>query len=76
VGTFNSFIHKAFVIFSRIILNICCCVLDRGGILLIRRYVQVHVRLNTLLVSEGCNRICTTTNNVGHRVVMVVIHLE
>jgi hypothetical protein len=36
----------------------------------------LHVRLTTILVSEGCNRICTTSNNVGHKVVMVVIHLE
>jgi hypothetical protein len=47
-----------------------------GGILLIQRYVQVHVRLTTLLIGEGCNHICTTSNNVGHKVVMVVIHLE
>jgi hypothetical protein len=76
LGTFNTFIHKTFFIVSRIVLIISCCVLDRGGIVLIRRYVQVHARLTTLLVGEGCNRICTTSNNVGHKVVMVVIHLE
>jgi hypothetical protein len=76
VGTFNTFIHKTFLTISRIVLNISCCVLDRGSIVLIRRYVQVHVRLTTLLVDEGCNRICTTSNNVDHKVVMVVIHLE
>jgi hypothetical protein len=29
VGTFNTFIHKTFLIVSRIILNIRCCVHDR-----------------------------------------------
>jgi hypothetical protein len=76
VGTFNTFIHKTFLVVSRIVLNISCCVLNRGGIILIQRYVQVHVRLTTLLVGECCNRICTTSNNVGHKVVMVVIHLK
>jgi hypothetical protein len=76
VGTFNTFIHKTFLIISRIVLNISCCILDRGNIILIRRYAQVHVRLTTILVGEGCNCICTTSYNVGHKVVMVVIHLE
>jgi hypothetical protein len=31
---------------------------------------QVHVRLTTLLVSEGCNCICTASYNVGHKVVI------
>jgi hypothetical protein len=76
VGTFCTFIHKTFLIVSRIVLNISCCVHDRGSSVLIRRYVQVHVRLTTLLVGEGCNCICTTSYNVGRKVVMVVIHLE
>jgi hypothetical protein len=73
VGTFNTFIHNTFLIVSRIVLNIRCCVYDRGSSVLIRRYVQVHVRLTTLL-GEGCN--CITSYNVGHKVVTVVIHLE
>jgi hypothetical protein len=76
VGTFNTIIDKTFLIISSIVLTICCCVLNKGGILLIPKYVQVQVRLTTLLVGEGCNGICTTSNNVGHKVVMVVIHLE
>jgi hypothetical protein len=48
----------------------------RGDILLIRRYVQVQVRLATLLVGEGCNGVCTTRNNVDHKVFMFVILLE
>jgi hypothetical protein len=52
VGTFNTFIHKTFLIVSRIVLNISCCVLDRGAIILIRGYVQVYVRLTTLLIGE------------------------
>jgi hypothetical protein len=74
VGTFNTFIHNTFLIISRIVLNISYCVHDRGSSVLIRRYVQVHVRLTTLLLGEGCN--CTTSYNVSHKVVMVVIHLE
>jgi hypothetical protein len=76
VGTFNTFIHKTFLIVSRIVLNISYCVHDTVSSVLIRRYVQVHARLTTLLVYECCNCICTTSYNVGHKVVMVVIHLE
>jgi hypothetical protein len=32
--------------------------------------------MTTLLIGEGCNGIYTTSNNVGHKFVMVVIHLE
>jgi hypothetical protein len=31
VGTFNTFIPKTFLIVSRIVLNISCCVRDRGS---------------------------------------------
>jgi hypothetical protein len=73
MGTFNIFIHNIFLIVSRIVLNISCRVHDMGSSVLIWRYVQVHVHLTTLL-GGGCN--CTTSYNVGHKVVTVVIHLE
>jgi hypothetical protein len=76
VGTFNTLIHKTFLIVSRIVLNVYYCVLDRCRIILIQWYVHVHVPLTTILIGEGCNHICTTSNNVSHKVVMVVFHLE
>jgi hypothetical protein len=50
--------------------------LELSSILAVVSSTKKHVCLTTLLVDQGCYRICTTSNNVAHKVVMVVINLE
>jgi hypothetical protein len=63
------YIHKTFIIVSSIVLIICYYVIDTGGILLSPMYDQEHVRLTTLLGGEGCNGICTPSNNFNKNLI-------
>jgi hypothetical protein len=51
MGTFNTFIHKTFLIASRIVLNISCCVLDRGGIVLMFKYMSASLHTSSVKVA-------------------------